>query len=107
MVEFGGKDFEEWSEECMVCTDFAAEFKNENPNARIKFGEAFGEEHAWAYDPDEDVTLDPTLGQFFEPEAEDNYWMGEEHPFATEEKEFDDIESFAEDAGGTYLLDRF
>jgi len=105
MVDFSGKSFQEYCEDNMVCTDFAADFKRNNPNAKIKFGEVDGEEHAWAYDEEEDVTVDATLGQFFKPGAEDDYWKGEDHPMAEETREFDDVESFAKDVGGTYLLD--
>jgi len=90
----------------MVCTDFAAEYKEENPDAIIKFGKAADdEEHAWVYDPEEDLTVDATLGQFFEPGYEDDYWAGEDHPMAEEQEEYNTVEEFAKGPGGNYLLD--
>lgn len=98
-------EFQQWSEECQVCTTFAAKYKQENPEAVIKFGEAAGEEHAWVYDPEEDRTKDATLGQFFEPGHRDNWWPGDEHPMAEEREEFTGVEEFAKGPGGNYLLD--
>lgn len=103
-----GKDFEKWSEECQVCTTFAAEYKRENPEATIKYGEVDGREHAWVYDEEQDRTLDATLSQWegFVPGAEtDDWWPGENHPLAQEQTEFESVEEFAKGPGGNYLLD--
>jgi len=95
----------------MVCTDFAAEFKKRMPEAKIKFGTVESqhgteEQHAWAYDAEEDVTVDATLGQFFGvPEAKDGFWKGEEHPVAQEQAEFETLEEFAKGPGGKSLLE--
>lgn len=99
------KSLSEWSNEYMVCTTFAAEYKRANPEAVIKFGEVDGEEHAWVYDPVVDETVDATLGQFFIAGCEDDWWVGDEHPMADETAEYDDIETFAKEAGGNYLLE--
>lgn len=99
-------EFEQWSENCMVCTDFAAEYKRENPDATIKFGKTKeGTEHAWVYDPEQDATIDATLGQVFDPEYEDDYWQGENHPLADAQEDFETVEDFAKGPGGNYLLD--
>jgi len=96
---------ETYADDHMVCTEFAAAYKRDNSNAVIKFGEVDGTEHAWVYDPDEDVTLDATLSQFFDILADADFWMGEEHPHAKQTDEFHDIESFAKGPGGTALLE--
>jgi len=94
-----------YADEYLVCTEFAAAYKRDNPNAVIKFGEVAGTEHAWVYDPDEDVTLDATLSQFFDIAADADFWFGDDHPHATETAEFDNIESFAKGPGGSTLLE--
>ncbi|WP_435065901.1 hypothetical protein [Halobaculum sp. EA56] len=102
-----GKDFTEWAAEYMVCTDFAAAYKRENPQAVIKFGHVDGDGHAWVYDPETDRTLDATLSQWAGFKAgceEDDWWPGDDHPVAEETKEYDTVEAFAKDEGGTYLL---
>jgi len=106
-----GRDFQQFADDCMVCTDFAAEYKQENPNAVIKYGTVESqhgteEEHAWVYDPQDDATKDATLGQFIGiPEAEDDVFPGDEHPLANEQAEFDTLEEFAKGPGGNYLLE--
>lgn len=102
------KDFERYSEECEVCTDFVGEFMRDRDDAVAVHGEVDGMEHTWAYDPTEDKTVDATLSQFdgFVPGAEaDQVFEGDEHPLAEEEQRFDTLEEFAEGPGGSYLLD--
>ena len=102
------KTFDEWAAEFMICTDFAAAYKRANPHAVIKFGEVDGNEHAWVYDPETDKTLDATLSQwegFVAGCEEDDWWPGDDHPLADETAEYNDVETFAHEAGGTYLLE--
>jgi len=104
----GTKTFDDWASEYMVCTDFAAAYKRANPNAVIKFGTVEGNEHAWVYDPDLDRTLDATLSQwdgFIAGCERDQSWAGERHPMAEETAEYHDVETFAREDGGTYLLE--
>jgi len=64
--------------------------ENVNENAVVKdMFTIFGEEHCAVYDPDLDVTIDMTLGQFDDaPDA--GAWDGDQHPYA------DDIEEVYE-----------
>jgi len=96
---------ENYANDFLVCTEFAAAYKRDNPNAVIKFGSVDGTEHAWVYNPDEDVTLDATLSQFFDIPADADFWGGEEHPHATEVEEFHEIEAFAKGPGGNCLME--
>lgn len=100
-------NFDEWSSEYMVCTDFAAAYKRANPHAIIKFGKVEGDGHAWIYDPELGRTIDATLSQWagFKKGCEqDDWWPGDEHPVADEQKQYQSVEAFAKDEGGTYLL---
>lgn len=99
------RTFDDWASEFMVCTEFAAAYKRENPSAVIKYGEVGGNGHAWVYDPDQDRTLDATLSQFLGLGLEDQWFSGDEHPHADETDEFHDVVSFAEGPGGTCLLE--
>lgn len=99
------QDFNTWSEDYMVCTEFAAAYKRENENAVIKFGSVDGNDHCWVYDPDADKTIDATLSQFLSLPFEDDWFVGDEHPHAEEIEEFHDLEAFAEGPGGTALLE--
>jgi len=104
----GNTEFEDWADEYMVCTTFAAEYKRANANAVIKFGTVDGNEHAWVYDPNEDKTLDATLSQwegFVAGCERDKWWHGDDHPLAEETEEYDDVETFAQEVGGNYLLE--
>jgi len=89
----------------MVCTEFAAAYKRDHPNAVIKFGEVDCTEHAWVYDADADMTFDATLGQFFDIPADADCWVGDEHGHAVETAEFESLEAFADGPGGTALLE--
>jgi hypothetical protein len=100
--------FDDWANEYMVCTEFAAAYKRANPQAIVKFGAVEGDEHAWIYDPAQDRTLDATLSQWagFKAGCErDDWWPGDEHPVAEETGEYDSVEAFAEGPGGNSLLE--
>lgn len=97
--------FDDWANEYMVCTDFAAAYKRANPQVVIKYGEVDGNEHCWVYDPETDRTLDATLSQFLGLGLDDKWFIGDEHPHAEETAEFHNIETFAEGPGGTALLE--
>jgi len=102
------KTFDDWATEYVVCNEFAVAYKRENPHAVIKYGEtAEGDLHAYIYDPDDDRTLDATLGQFsaYNPaEYQDDWFIGDEHPYVEELSAFDDILPFVREFGGTCVL---
>jgi len=94
-----------YADDYLVCTEFAAAYKRDNPDAVIKFGKVDGTEHAWVYDPEQDVTLDATMSQFFDIDADADLWPGDEHAHATQTAEFHTVEAFAQGPGGTALLE--
>jgi hypothetical protein len=108
MTENNEKTFDEWSDEYMVCNEFAVAYKRANPNAVIKYGEIDeGDLHCYVYDPEKDRTLDPTLSQFsaYNPDKyQDDWFIGDKHPHVDEVAEFDDIVEFVRDFGGTNVL---
>jgi hypothetical protein len=97
--------FDDWATEYMVCTEFAAAYKRANAQAVIKFGHVDGNEHCWVYDPEQDRTLDATLGQFLSLPFEDDWFAGDDHPHAEERAEYHDVETFARGPGGLNLLE--
>ena len=102
------RSFDEWADAYLVCNEFAVAYKRENPSAVLKYGEtAEGDLHAYVYDPDEDMTLDATLGQFsaYNPaEYQDARFIGDDHPHVEERAAFDDILAFVAEFGGRAVL---
>lgn len=86
------------------CDEFAIAYKEAHPEAHIKYGYVdysdtteYGDatdDHAWIYDPELDVTLDPTLEQFevHHPRYQSNWWRGDDHPHAVEEGTCDSVQ---------------
>lgn len=94
-----------YADDYLVCTEFAAAYKRDNADAVIKFGKVGDTEHAWVYDSEKDMTLDATMSQFFDIDADADLWPGDVHPHATQTAEYHSVESFAQGPGGTALLE--
>lgn len=81
---------ERWEAEYQVCNEFAVAYKEENPHAEICWGFHEGNDdwHAYIYDPELDVTLDPTQSQFnaYNPcEYVNDWYIGDNHPHVEEQ----------------------
>jgi len=82
-----------------TCNGFAFAYLDEiNSDAVVKNGQVNSFEHCWVYDPDLDVTIDLTLGQY-EDLADEGAWDGDGHPYEDgweEVMEWTDYDEFCE-----------
>jgi hypothetical protein len=101
------EELHQWTQDFSACDAFAFWYRdNINGNAIVKDAIVGNIEHAYIYDPDKDLTIDATLGQFdgkFGLEVPDGAaWSGDEHPHVGDDEiyEWRSREAFKEHYDG-------